>query len=103
MKREDFARMAHQSIESIWKRRRDIESARSQKMQDLMKEYDETVYYPAKRAVIRECFLEGHHGGLIRDDNGLGWSWYNCAKCGGRFDKTGPSGEKHKDDGDWEE
>ena len=37
------------------KRRWEIDRARSKKMQELMAEYDKTVYYPAKKALIEEC------------------------------------------------
>ena len=87
---------------SIWSRRGQIDRDRQKKMEELMEEYDKTVYYPAKKALIRECFLEGHRGGKYHD-NGLGWSWFYCVHCGGRYDMNGPDGEKHKDDGDWDE
>ena len=79
-------------MSDIWRRRGDIDRARSQKMQELMAEYDNDVYHPAKQQLIRECFQEGHSGGKYHD-NGFGWSWFYCGKCGGRYDISGPDGE----------
>ena len=75
----------------IWSRRVEIDRARSLKLEELMAEYDNTIYYPAKKQLMRDCFQEGHRGGKYHD-NGFGWSWYYCGKCGGRYDITGPNG-----------
>lgn len=85
-------------MSDIWHRRGEIDLARSMKMQELMEEYDRTVYYPAKRQLLRECFQEGHSGGKYHD-NGFGWSWLYCGKCGGRYDISGPDGETKSADG----
>lgn len=84
-------------MNNFHKRRWELDEARNKKMKDLISEYDETVYYPAKRALIAECGQIGHHSGKYHD-NGLGWSWYYCAGCGGRYDITGPNGEKNDKD-----
>lgn len=80
---------------SIWQRRGEIDRARMKRNQELMDEYDRTVYYPAKLALQKECeeSERGHHGGKYHD-NGLGWSWFYCQSCGARYDITGPNGEK---------
>jgi hypothetical protein len=82
--------MSSSIIEQRWKLDRD----RTTKMRELMIEYDATVYYPAKNALVEECAAseEGHFGGAYHD-NGFGWSWMYCQKCGGRYDITGPNGE----------
>jgi hypothetical protein len=85
-------------MSDIWKRRSDIDRARSRKMRELMEEYDNTVYYPAKRQLVKECAAEGHGGGKYHD-NGFGWSWFYCGKCGGRYDITGPDGQTVPDSG----
>jgi hypothetical protein len=85
-------------MSDIWKRRGEIDRARSRKMQELMEEYDRTVYYPAKRQLLRDCFQEGHSGGKYHD-NEFGWTWFYCGKCGGRYDITGPDGETKSADG----
>ena len=85
-------------MSEIWHRRGEIDRARSRKMAELMEEYDKTVYYPAKRQLVKECAAEGHRGGKYHD-NGLGWSWVYCGKCGGRYDISGPDGKTSPDDG----
>lgn len=89
-------------IESIATRKWNIENARRDKMKELMAEYDKTVYYPMKKSLVRECFLNGHVRGKFHT-NGLGWSWFYCGACGGRCEIVGPEGEMSKDDGDWNE
>ena len=85
-------------MSDIWKRRYEIDRARALKMEELLAEYDNTVYYPAKKQLLRDCFLEGHRGGK-HHDNGFGWSWFYCGKCGGRYDISGPDGETKLADG----
>jgi hypothetical protein len=86
-------------MNDIWKRRGEIDSARLRKIEEFMAEYDNTVYHPAKRQLIRECFQEGHSGGKFHD-NGLGWKWVYCGKCGGRYAITGPNGQTKPADGE---
>lgn len=78
---------------SIWQRNSEIERARSKKLQEVMEEYDRTVYRPAKTQLIKDCEETGHSGGKYHD-NGFGWSWFYCGQCGGRYDITGPDGKK---------
>ena len=85
-------------MSDIWRRRGDIDRARSRKMQELMAEYDLDVYLPAKQQLVRDCFREGHSGGKYHD-NGFGWSWFYCGQCGGRYDISGPNGETKPADG----
>ena len=80
-------------MSTIWKRRHAIDKARHDKMREAMDEYDRTVYYPARKQLQQECKAEGHSGGKFHD-NGFGWTWFYCGKCGGRYDITGPNGEK---------
>lgn len=84
--------------ESIWSRRGKIDSERLKKMRELMNEYDRTVYYPARQQLYKECYREGHSGGNYHD-NGIGWTWFYCGKCGGRYDIHGPDGERSPDSG----
>lgn len=83
----------------IWERYRELERDRRKKNQELMEEYDQTVYYPALKQLRQECFKEGHRGHNFHD-NGLGWTWFYCAKCGGRYNIHGPDGQRAKDSGD---
>lgn len=70
---------------SIWKRSRQLDNDRRKKTQELMEEYDRTVYYPAKKALQEECEKgPGHHGNNYHD-NGLGWHWFYCQSCGARY------------------
>jgi hypothetical protein len=85
-------------MSDIWQRRGEIDRARSQKMKELMAEYDTDVYLPAKQQLVRDCFQEGHNGGKYHD-NGFGWSWIYCGKCHGRYNITGPDGETSPDSG----
>lgn len=80
-------------MSEIWERNRKLEKERREKMQELMGEYDKNVYYPARRQVIEDCAKEGHVRGKFHD-NGLGWSWFWCSKCGTAIEKIGPDGEK---------
>jgi hypothetical protein len=77
----------------IWTRRNNIEKARREKMNEAMDEYDRTVFYPARKQLIEDCEKIGHSGGKFHN-NGFGWTWFYCGKCGGRYDVTGPDGEK---------
>jgi hypothetical protein len=89
------------SSDWIFERYRELERNRRsrKKNEELMQEYDRTVYYPQLRQIRRSCFQEGHRGGKYHD-NGFGWSWFYCAKCGGRYDIVGPDDQRIKDDGD---
>jgi len=80
-------------MSDISKRRWEIDKARNKKMQELMEEYDRDVYYPAKRQLIEDCIADGGHRGGKYHDNGFGWSWFYCGRCGDRYDITGPNGE----------
>lgn len=72
--------------ESIWKRRGILDRDRSKKMQELMEDYDKTVYYPQKLALQKECEETTGHTFGSHHDNGLGWHWNYCNQCGGRYD-----------------
>ena len=80
-------------MSDIWERRWKLDKERREKMKELMDEYDKTYYYPARKQLIEDCEKEGHTHGNFHD-NGLGWTWFWCSKCGTSFDKTGPNGEK---------
>ena len=76
----------------ISERRWQIDKARMAKQKELMDEYDRTVYYPAKAELIKECEEEGHTQGKFHD-NGLGWTWWWCGKCGTSWGKQKYNGE----------
>ena len=80
-------------VTDIWKRRHEIDKARQDKMKEAMDEYDRTVFYPARKQLIEDCQQEGHSGGKFHN-NGFGWTWFYCGKCGGRYDIRGPNGEE---------
>jgi hypothetical protein len=53
--------------------------------QALLKEYKETIHWPAQRRLRDECSKLGHKEGdwdLNYHDNGLGWQWLKCSYCG---------------------
>lgn len=67
----------------IWKRHQQLQRDRSKKMQELMKQYDEEVYYPTLKQIQEDCLKEhGSHAKTTFHDNGLGWSWWYCGRCG---------------------
>jgi hypothetical protein len=78
---------------SIWLEHRTIMRARMEKNTELMREYDKTVYLPALKDVQERCGKVGHARGKF-DDNGFGWSWYWCNRCGARFDIEGPDAQE---------
>ncbi|WP_338924643.1 hypothetical protein V0M98_34050 (plasmid) [Pseudomonas silesiensis] len=73
-------------------KRKEVEKARRDKMSELMRDYDETVFYPALKAVKAECADVGH-GSKHNHDNGLGWNFITCLDCGAMLEKHGPNGE----------
>jgi len=50
----------HPKGPSIFARKHYIEDARKDKQRELMAEYDEEVYLPAKKALVEECGKQGH-------------------------------------------
>ena len=67
----------------------EIQKARSEKMRELMEEYDRTVYHPALKELQERCLQEhGEHLKSKFHDNGLGWSWWYCGRCGVSHDKV---------------
>lgn len=76
--------------DSIWRRYNKIMKDRADKLQEAMADYDQQVHRPALIALQQECAAEGHSRGNFHD-NGLGWTWYYCSKCGAQMDKQGPA------------
>lgn len=70
-------------MSDIWERYHKIQNERTLKMRDAMEEYDKTVYRPQMSALQKECekSTEGHNNATFHD-NGLGWHWWYCGKCG---------------------
>ncbi len=64
----------------IWDESRNIQKAKREKVQEVMSEYDKTVYRPALKSLQEKCELLGHKEG-IWESNGLGWEWVNCRYC----------------------
>lgn len=79
-------------MSEIWQLRYKLDKERREKMTELMKEYDQTVYYPARKLMIEACEQEGHTQGKFHD-NGLGWTWWWCGKCGTSWGKQRYNGE----------
>ena len=60
-----------------------IKEDRYQKQQELMGQYDQEVYWPALKALYQRCVDEyGEHSKGRWYENGLGWGWYYCDRCG---------------------
>jgi hypothetical protein len=59
-----------------------IEKARREKQSEAMKEYDDTVYRPAKNALQDECAAKGHtpNGRWRTMVSGRGYQ--HCGSCG---------------------
>jgi hypothetical protein len=74
------------SDKNIWTRRHEIDKARQEKMKEVMAEYDRKVYNPARKQLVEDCEKEGHTQGKFHD-NGFGWTWWYCGKCGTSFNK----------------
>lgn len=67
-------------MKSIWERRGEIDRDRRKKMEEVMREYDEQVYRPARKALVDECAAEGHNW-RFSDLGPLGDPWFRCTKC----------------------
>jgi hypothetical protein len=76
-----------QTLHEIY-RAREIERKR------LMGEYDRTVFAPAIGQLRTWCQKNGGHRRGNFHQNGLGWSWFYCSRCGYRMDITGPDGRE---------
>jgi hypothetical protein len=75
-------------------RKHDIHRDRTAKMREAMKEYDETVHYPALKQLREDCAKLGHYKASEENsdssrryydknyhDNGLGWAKLRCCYC----------------------
>jgi hypothetical protein len=72
-------------MSDIRKRRADIERRSREEREFLLR--DHQLKFSKERAeLIADCAREGHARGAYHD-NGLGWEWYYCAKCGGRIEE----------------
>jgi hypothetical protein len=68
--------------ESLFFRKHSIEAARREKVRELMKEYDETIYDPARKAIREECAGIGHTpNGRLQFTVG-GRAYQYCVSCG---------------------
>jgi hypothetical protein len=70
-------------MHDIWKRRLEIDNERRKKTEELMKQYDEEVYFPALKQLQEDCIkIYGEHEKTKYYNNGLGWEWWYCGRCG---------------------
>lgn len=76
----------------------EIYRQRELKCKALMADYDRNVFAPAIGRLRAWCRKNGGHKRGNFHENGLGWSWFYCSRCGGRMDITGPDGQKKSDD-----
>lgn len=84
-------------MSDIWREYNELQRERTEKLRELMDEWDKTIYYPRLKELRERCATAGHSKGRFHD-NGFGWSWFYCCRCGGRMDVTGPDGQKVEDD-----
>ena len=79
------------NISTISNERLSLEKARREFVKAATKDYDAKIHGPAMRALRERCAEEvsGHNRGAFHD-NGLGWHWFYCSKCGARMEITGP-------------
>ena len=82
----------------IWQQRQELDRLRAEYLKERMREYDEQVHRPARQELVRECYQRGHRDGVLHN-NGLGWIWFYCQECGGRYSILGPNGETPPDAG----
>jgi hypothetical protein len=79
-------------------RRLGIEKLRRDAQREAMRVYDTETYYPALKALREECaalpggHTEGHH-----HNNGLGWVWWYCGRCGAKHSEEHLCGEEEGD------
>lgn len=83
-------------MSDIRRRRNEIEFRYRKEREILLKERNER-YHDEIAALRKECEKEGHVRGDLHD-NGLGWTWYWCVKCGASFDKVCYWSEDEKND-----
>lgn len=70
---------------TITERKYEIEKRRRAEREVLLKEHNER--FEEEMYQLRQaCAKEGHVRGRSHD-NGLGWTWYYCVKCGASMDK----------------
>lgn len=70
-------------MNSIWQRKIDIDRRQRDERSELLKEHNEK-FRKERVALIEECGKIGHVEGNLHD-NGLGFTWFYCANCGGRM------------------
>lgn len=72
-------------MSEISRRRYDIDCREREERELLLKDHQEK--FSVEYAKLREdCGKEGHVLGR-HWDNGLGWEWSICGRCGGSYDK----------------
>jgi hypothetical protein len=69
-------------MKEIWKERLELDQARRKKMNEAMDEYDRTVFWPARKALVERCKNETGHNWRFRDTNPLGYPIFDCTLCG---------------------
>ena len=73
----------------IWKRKLQLDRDRRDKTRELMEKYDQEVYYPTLKQLQDECLANhGEHLKSTYHDNGLGWEWWYCGRCGASHSKN---------------
>ena len=77
--------MSSSDVRAIRDKAKAIRTAHSEFLSNAMKDYNERVYRPALIDLQEECLATfGSHTNATRHDNGLGWVWWFCGRCGAR-------------------
>lgn len=72
-------------MRDIWREYHQLNKELSDYRSEVMREYMNTVYHPKLLELQKHCGEQGHMRGKFHE-NGLGWCWYYCNRCGARMD-----------------
>lgn len=72
-------------MSDIWKRHIRIMKERREKIAELINDYDDEIYLPALKQLREDCSKEGH-GDIECGNNGYGYYYYYCSRCGARME-----------------
>jgi hypothetical protein len=69
----------------IWKQYEALQKQRREQHRILTAKWDQEYYYPTLKQLQEQCLTQyGSHDKTRYWDNGLGWEWWYCGRCGAR-------------------